>query len=101
MKGNLGLERVFKLGDFKSMRVSSDVLDIPEELALDKEFMVRMRLLQLIEIDRAFYQYRLQAASMNEFETDQERFDELVGQEAQVFANIKSQIEIIYSTVEE
>ena len=101
MKRNLGLERVFKLGEFKSMRVSSDVFDILEELALDKEFMIRVRLLQLIEIDRAFYQYRLQAANMNEFETDQERFDELIGQEAQVFANIQARIEQIHSTTEE
>jgi hypothetical protein len=101
MKRNLGLERVFKLGDFKSMRVSSDVLDIPEELALDKEFMVRLRLLQLIEIDRAFYQYRIQAGDMNEFETDQARFDDLVGQEAQVYANIQARIEQIHSTEEE
>ena len=101
MKRNLGLERVFKLGDFKSMRVSSDILDIPEELALDSELMARLRLLQLIEVDRAFYQYRIQAANMNEFETDQERFDDLFGQEAQVFANIKTRIELIHSTEEE
>lgn len=101
MKRNLGLERVFKLGDFKSMRVSSDVLDIPEELALDEEFTAQVRLLQLIEVDRAYYQYRVQAGELNELEQDEERVASLVEQEAQAFANIKARIELIQSTEEE
>ena len=101
MKRNLGLERVFRLGEFKSMRVTSDVLDVPEELALDDEFTAQVRLLQLIEVDRAFYQYRVQAGTLNEFENDKERMDSLVEQEAQAFANIKARIELIHSTEEE
>ena len=95
MKRNLGLERVFKLGDFKSMRITSDILDIPEELALDEEFATQARLLQLTEVDRAFYQYRLQAGNLNEFETDKERLDSLVEQETQIFANIKARIQAV------
>ncbi len=101
MKRNLGLERVFKLGDFKSMRVTSDILDIPDELALDEEFAAQTRLLQLVEVDRAFYQYRLQAGNLNELETDEERVASLVEQEAQAFANIKARIELLNSTEEE
>ena len=94
MKGNLGLERVFKLGDFKSMRVISDVLDVPEELMLDEDFVTQTRLLQLVEVDRAYYQYRVQAGKLNELETDEERVSSLVEQEAQIFANIKARIEL-------
>jgi hypothetical protein len=101
MKGNLGLERVFKLGDFKSMRVTSDIDDIPEELITDEEFVTAVRLLQLIEVDRAYYQYRVQAGELNEFELDTERVESLVEQEAQAFANIKARIELIHSTEEE
>ena len=101
MKSNLGLERVFKLGDFKSMRVTSDVDDIPEELTLDKEFRAQVRLLQLIEVDRAFYQYRVQAGELNELESDGERVATLVEQEAQAFTNIKARIELLHSTEEE
>ena len=101
MKRNLGLERVFKLGDFKSMRVSSDVLDIPEELALDNEFSANVRLLQLAEVDLAFYQYRVQAGALNGFETDEDRVAELLEQEARMFANIKARIELLHSVEEE
>ena len=101
MKRNLGLERVFKLGDFKSMRVTSDVLDIPEELAMDKEFTAGVRLLQLVEVDRAYYEYRMRAGELNEFENDEDRVASLVEQEAQVFANIKARIELLHSTEEE
>ncbi len=101
MKGNLGLERVFKLGDFKSMRVTSDVDDIPEELILDEEFVAQVRLLQLIEVDRAYYQYRVQAGELSEFETDVERVTALAEQEALAFTNIKARIELLHSTEEE
>ena len=101
MKRNLGLERVFKLGDFKSMRVTSDVLDIPEELADDTLYVAWVRQLQLIEVDRIFYQYRVQAGELNELETDQDRLTMLVEQEAQTVANIQARIELIQSTEEE
>lgn len=101
MRGNLGLERVFKLGDFKSMRVTSDVDDVPAELMLDEEFVSQTRLLQLVEVDRAYYQYRVQAGELNEFETDEERVASLVEQEAQLFTNIKARIELLHSTEEE
>jgi len=100
MKRNIGLERVFKLGDYKSMRITTDVFDIPEELALDEAFMSQVALLQLIEADRAFYQYRLQAAAMNDYESDGERYAALVEQEAQVYTNIQSRIEEIHSKEE-
>ena len=101
MKRNLGLERVFRLGEFKSMRVTSDVLDIPEELALDEEFTALIRILQLVEVDRAYYQYRVQAGKLNEFENDEDRVVELARQEALIFANIKARIELLHSTEEE
>ena len=101
MKRNLGLERVFKLGDFKSMRVTSDVLDIPEELADDSLYVAWVRQLQLIEVDRIFYQYRVQAGELNEFENDKDRLTMLVEQEAQTVANIQARIELIQSTEEE
>jgi hypothetical protein len=101
MKGNLGLERVFKLGDFKSMRVSSDLLDVPAELMLDEEYVALTRLLQLVEVDRAYYQYRVQAGELNELENDEERVKTLLEQEAQIFANIKTRIELINSKEEE
>ncbi len=101
MKRNLGLERVFRLGEFKSMRVTSDVLDIPEELALDEKFTALIRILQLVEVDRAYYQYRVQAGKLNEFENDEDRVVELARQEALIFANIKARIELLHSTEEE
>ncbi len=101
MKRSLGLERVFKLGDFKSMRVISDIDDIPEEIMLDKEAITQMRLLQLVEVDRAYYDYRMQAGKLNEFENDEDRVAELVEQETLIFANIKARIELLHSTEEE
>ncbi len=101
MKRNLGLERVFRLGEFKSMRVTSDVLDIPEELFSDLEFMTQTRLLQLIEVDRAYYEYRMRAGTLNEFENDEDRVADLVDEEAIAFANIKARIELLHSTEEE
>lgn len=101
MKRNLGLERVFKLGEFKSMRVTNDIDDIPDELALDEELVRSLRLLQLLEVDRVYYQYRVQALDLNAFVTDQERLDQLLEQEAQTFAKIQARIELIEGPKEE
>ena len=100
MERTLGLERVFSLGEYKSFRVTSFINDIPEEVALDEQAMSLMRELQLIEMDKAFYQYRVQAIILNGAETDEERLDLLTEKEAQTFANILTRIEEIHSVEE-
>jgi len=100
MKRTLGLERVFYLGDYKSLRVTSFINDVPDEIVLDEDAMKLLRELQLVEMDKAYYQYRVQALILNGSETDEGRLELLVEKEAQVYANIQSRLEEIQSTEE-
>ena len=78
MTRNIGLERVFNLGDYKSLRITDYINDIPDELALDEGFMYMLRYLQLLEVEGAYYSYSLMSKDMkDEFETDGLRFEAL------------------------
>ncbi len=57
MNRSIGIERVFNLGEYKSLRVSDHANDIPEELVVNKEFMDNLRYLQLVEIEKTYYTY--------------------------------------------
>lgn len=89
MDRNFGLERVYNLGDYKSIRVSDYANGIPEELALDEKFMSLLRYLQLVEIEKAYYSYSLLSQDMrNTFSTDGERFEELVKVSTDVYSKL-------------
>jgi hypothetical protein len=51
MKRSIGLERVYKLGDYKSLHVTDTIEDLPEEIMLNEDIVNRMRYLQLLNAD--------------------------------------------------
>ena len=57
MNRTLAIERLYWLGDFKNVKFGDTITDIPEELALDIEFTSRVTVLQLIQIEQAYYKY--------------------------------------------
>ena len=85
MDRNIGLERVFSLGDYKSLRVSDYSNNIPEELALDEEFIAKLRHLQLVSVDRAYYDYRVMAGELNTLEEDKEKAQFLAEMETNLY----------------
>lgn len=70
MERELSLERLFKLGEFKLLTVTDNFSGIPEELAMNTEFMSDLRRLQLISADKAYYDYSVMAAELQEVEGD-------------------------------
>jgi hypothetical protein len=57
MNRNSHVERVYPLGDYKTLRLSDDIIDIPMPLAMDKEFMGLVRYLQLVEVEITYRKY--------------------------------------------
>lgn len=57
MKGTLGIERTFSLGDYKNIRVTDIITDVPEEWMFDEEITNKLRLLQLMRADSVYYNY--------------------------------------------
>ena len=99
MNRSIGMERVYFLGDYKSLRVTDYANDIPEELALNEEFMTNLRSLQLEAAERAYYSYSLLSKELkDETEIDFERLNILIELETDTY---KKLIELYNSTKEE
>lgn len=58
MNHSIGVERTYNLGDYKSLRVSDYINDIPEELMLNADFMDSLRVLQMMRCDKVFFTYQ-------------------------------------------
>lgn len=57
MKRTLGIERVFTLGQYKTLRLADTIEDIPEELALNPDFVDKIRILQMLNIEKQYRDY--------------------------------------------
>ena len=88
MNRSIGMERVYSLGDYKSLRVSDYANEIPEELALNDEFINSFKALQLVSADKLYYSYALMAGELSELESDQARVDYLDEKETKLYAKL-------------
>lgn len=57
MKRNLGVERLYPLGDFKNIKFTSVLNDVPEELALNEEIVGNLFFIQSLTCDLAYRKY--------------------------------------------
>lgn len=57
MNRALGIERVFNLGDYKSLRVTDYLNELPEEWALNDELVDKLRYLQMVGINLVYNNY--------------------------------------------
>lgn len=87
MDSSIGMERLYYLGDFRNIKVSSYISGISEESRLDQEQMTFLRTLQMIEVEKTYYQYRIMAKEVAEgFDTDEQRFERLLELEDEVLS---------------
>lgn len=57
MERSLGIERVYNLGDYKSIRFSDTIDNLPEEIAMNQEIVDKIRYLQFINVESHYRQY--------------------------------------------
>lgn len=57
MGRKLSLERVYLLGQYKSLRLGDTIEDIPDELMTDKAFINQLRYLQFIDTEWSYRKY--------------------------------------------
>lgn len=57
MNRELGFERVYKLGDFKTARFSDVIRDIPQDILLNPDAVNTLRILQFIQVEKSYYTY--------------------------------------------
>jgi hypothetical protein len=73
MNRTLTAERVYVLGQYKTLRLTDSISNIPQELMNNKEFIDAVRLLQLMSLDRVYYTYVDNSPTYNEKLTSEER----------------------------
>lgn len=89
MENSIGVERVYNLGDYKSLRISSHISNIPENLLLNYEFMEKLRGFQLLEIERTFYKYiNLSKDLIDKYEEDHERLEAISEISSNIFVEL-------------
>jgi len=57
MNRSLKVERVFLLGQYKTLRLGDTIENIPEELLTNVEFINQIRFLQFIDVERSYRKY--------------------------------------------
>jgi hypothetical protein len=67
MKRTLTTDRLYSLGDFKNIRFTDTIEDLPEEVATNSEIISELKLLQLIQIE---YTYRRYVKLISEYPYD-------------------------------
>lgn len=58
MNRKIGVIRTYFLGNFKNVKVEDELDDIPEHLALDKDFMNAVYYLMLVSVELAYRKYQ-------------------------------------------
>lgn len=57
LTGSIGTERLYNLGDFKSIKFSHYLTGIPKEVVFNEHIMDLLRLYQLVDVETAFERY--------------------------------------------
>lgn len=58
MNETIGVERLYTLGNYKNIKLTDTISDIPEELMFNNDFHNIVRTLQFIRLDKQFLSYR-------------------------------------------
>jgi hypothetical protein len=88
MERSIGLERTYSLGDYKNLKISDFVSDLPEELVLNDEFITSFRSLQLVNFEKLYYEYALLGEEVSGLETLQEKVDYLTKVETDLYTKL-------------
>lgn len=57
MNRTVKIERLYALGNFKNLRLSEEVIDLPEEVTFNEKILNKIRYLLLLDIESTFRKY--------------------------------------------
>lgn len=102
MKSSIGMERLYYLGDYRNIKVSSYISGIDHEVRLNQELMDDLRYLQMVEVEKTYYAYRLLARDIaEENDNDRERLEVLKEFELDLLSSIRLSISVEETNAEE
>ena len=88
MERAIGLERTYNLGDYKNLKISDFVNDLPEELVLNEDFISGFRSLQLVSFEKLYYSYAELGSVLEQMESNQEKIDYLEEIETKLYTKL-------------
>jgi hypothetical protein len=59
MKRTIETKRLYPLGDYKNVSFEDSFIELPESLMLNTELINKLRWLQLVEMEKMYYEYLL------------------------------------------
>jgi hypothetical protein len=77
MNRKLTTERLFSLGDYKNIKFTDEISDIPEKWFLNEEVINRLKYLQLIQIEMDHKNYAKLSSMITECATVDKMLEEL------------------------
>jgi hypothetical protein len=57
MKREIGVERLYSLGDFKNVKFFDSIIEVPEEFVFDQKLVGEIKFLQIISVELTFRRY--------------------------------------------
>jgi hypothetical protein len=95
MERTISIERLYFLGNFKNIKISNTLTDIPEELAMNVEVMELLYRQQLIAVEKAYRDYHEIVKNLPENET--ETLEYLDAERIQNFKDLQEAINEVYT----
>lgn len=85
---SVSVTRTYSLGNYKNIKFSDTISDIPEDLAIDHETMNVLRFLQLVSIEKSYFDYLNSADKWHELDIE-EAIEKLNGLETETMSTLK------------
>lgn len=57
MNRSLKVERIYSLGDYKNIKVTDDINELPEEIVLNDKAVGLIRMMQLLQTEKVYQKY--------------------------------------------
>ena len=88
MDRSVSVTRTYSLGNYKNIKFSDTISDIPEELAISPEVMNTLKFLQIVSIEKSYFDYVKDAESWHELDIE-EAIAQLDGLEKETITTLK------------
>ena len=88
MDRSISVTRTYSLGNYKNIKFSDTISEIPEDLAINHEVMGVLRFLQMVSIEKSYFEYVHNAETWHDFGIE-EAIEKLNGLERETITSIK------------
>lgn len=90
---SVSVTRTYSLGNYKNIKFSDTISDIPEDLATNHEVMSVLKFLQLVSIEKSYFDYVKDAETWHSYDIE-EAIEKLNGLESETMSTLKEILDV-------